>query len=277
MNELGPRARALLDAARDGDGPTDGARARVRASVTRRLAIGFAAGTAAATVAKTAGAGAATTTAAIAAPIGLGMKVLVTLAIATAVGMGAVTYVDSRPRIDPPVKVASSPRSIANAAPSKPRLPDAPRAAATEAPPALPVPASSVTPSPVLAAASPAPAVPGVVSASATAAATPAPTDSSAVAAPVTVKDEIALISRAHAALTSGDPSGALALLDEHARRFPAGALGEEREATRVLALCALGRTGDARAAATRFFAAFPGGPQAGRVRASCGGAPVGN
>jgi outer membrane protein assembly factor BamD (BamD/ComL family) len=97
--------------------------------------------------------------------------------------------------------------------------------------------------------------------------------DAGPPASPATVTDEIALVSRAHAALTSGDPASALALLAEHARRFPNGALGEEREATRVLALCALGRTAEARDAASRFFAAFPGGPQSGRVRASCGGA----
>ncbi len=95
------------------------------------------------------------------------------------------------------------------------------------------------------------------------------------------MKDEIALISRALTQRsTAGDPSGAIALLDEHARRFPSGALGEERDATRVLALCALGRTGEARAPAARFFAAFPGGPQ-GRPRSAaivlCGGVTSAN
>jgi hypothetical protein len=272
MNELGPRARALLDVARDGDGPTDAARARVRASITRRLAIGVAAGTAAATVAKTAGAGAVTTTAAIAAPIGLGMKVLVTLAIATAVGMGAVTYVDSQPHTAPAAKVAPLSRLAANAAsPPKHLVPEAPHAAQAEPPSAPAAPESSAVSPPMVAAA---PSHTAVAAASASA---PAPVDSSAAVAPLTVKDEIALIGRAHAALTAGDPSGAIALLDEHAREFPKGALGEEREATRVLALCALGRTAAAHSAADRFFAAFPGGPQAGRVRASCGGAPSAN
>ncbi len=131
MNELGPMARALLDAARDGDGPEASARARVRQSLSRRLAVGLAAGTAAATVAKaTTATATSTTVAALAAPLGFGTKILVTFAIATAIGMGAVTYVDSQPRTDPPAKVAPVSLPAVNASPK------APRAAAIAAPPA---------------------------------------------------------------------------------------------------------------------------------------------
>jgi hypothetical protein len=110
-----------------------------------------------------------------------------------------------------------------------------------------------------------------------------APTESTgtaqtlAVAAmPATPADALAeetrLLRDADAATRAGDAPRALALLAEHARRFPRGVLGEERDAETVLALCAAGRTSEARAAAQRFLAARPGSPLAGRVRSSCGG-----
>jgi hypothetical protein len=46
----------------------------------------------------------------------------------------------------------------------------------------------------------------------------------------------------------------------------------EERQATRVLALCAAGRTAEARTAGKAFLDAHPASPAAQRVRASCGG-----
>jgi hypothetical protein len=54
--------------------------------------------------------------------------------------------------------------------------------------------------------------------------------------------------------------------------RFPSGALAEERDASRVLALCAAGRAAEARVIATDFLAKHPRSPAASRVRASCGG-----
>jgi outer membrane protein assembly factor BamD (BamD/ComL family) len=89
------------------------------------------------------------------------------------------------------------------------------------------------------------------------------------------VAAEVLLLGEAHAAIRNGQAEHALALLDEHSRRFPRGALGEEREASRVTALCALGRVAEARAAADRFLRVSPLSPHAGRVRASCGGSPA--
>jgi hypothetical protein len=43
MTDLGPQARALLDAARDGDEPTPENRARVLAAVSAKLVLGAAA------------------------------------------------------------------------------------------------------------------------------------------------------------------------------------------------------------------------------------------
>lgn len=57
---------------------------------------------------------------------------------------------------------------------------------------------------------------------------------------------ELELLQRARRVLGS-DPQRALVLTDEHLRRFPRGALLEERELLAVEALVALGRPGDAR------------------------------
>jgi len=95
-------------------------------------------------------------------------------------------------------------------------------------------------------------------------------------AAPVpttpSIEEETSLLLTSQGALREGDAARALALLDDHARRFPNGALAEERDASRVLALCALGRTVEAKTAGQTFLAAHPRSPAAARVRASCGG-----
>jgi hypothetical protein len=83
---------------------------------------------------------------------------------------------------------------------------------------------------------------------------------------------ETRLLRDAEVSMRSGDASRALLLLDEHAARFPNGVLGEERAAERVLALCALGRTQDARADMQKFLRERPRSPLADRVRASCVG-----
>ncbi|MBI5532195.1 MAG: hypothetical protein HY898_05750 [Deltaproteobacteria bacterium] len=69
---------------------------------------------------------------------------------------------------------------------------------------------------------------------------------------------ETALLQQAQGALGS-DPGRALALTREHARRFPSGALSQEREAIAIQALVGLGRKAEARARAERFASANPG------------------
>jgi outer membrane protein assembly factor BamD (BamD/ComL family) len=81
----------------------------------------------------------------------------------------------------------------------------------------------------------------------------------------------VALLRRARTALRDGDARGALALLDEHASRFPGGSLAEDCAAERIQVLCALGRVEDARALSSRFVAAHASSPHAAAVRGSCG------
>ena len=59
--------------------------------------------------------------------------------------------------------------------------------------------------------------------------------------------------------------------LDAHARLFPRGAMRQEREATRAISLCELGRVEAGRKVARRVFARSPRTPLAKRVARSCG------
>lgn len=80
---------------------------------------------------------------------------------------------------------------------------------------------------------------------------------------------EAARLLRARNALSAGRPSEALELTT----RLPEGdPLGPERRAIRVRALCALGRTAEARQVAGTLGQG--NGPSAAAVRASCVGEP---
>lgn len=81
---------------------------------------------------------------------------------------------------------------------------------------------------------------------------------------------EAALLQRAQTALAAGDPEGALRSLGEHARGFKDGVLARERDALRVTALCAAGRTDEGRAEGEAFLRAHAGSLLAERVRGAC-------
>ena len=83
---------------------------------------------------------------------------------------------------------------------------------------------------------------------------------------------EIALLSRVNAAVNAGSGAKALELLAEYDREFRPGMLAEERAAASVLALCAAGRTAEARAAAQRFHSRWQRSAHAPRLAKSCAG-----
>jgi hypothetical protein len=85
------------------------------------------------------------------------------------------------------------------------------------------------------------------------------------------VELEADLLTRADSALKAGDANRALELVNQHASSFPQGVLVEEREAERIVVLCALGRSGEAETLAAEFLRQRPRSPLAPRVRASCG------
>jgi hypothetical protein len=131
--------------------------------------------------------------------------------------------------------------------------------------PQQPVPqAMPADPSPQTHAAAPEPApTRAVVSASAPPAAS-APRTRDALAR------EVALLSRATSELRAGRPAAALKVLADHQRRFPTGALGEERRAAKAQALCLLGRIDEGRGELARLA---PQSPAAVAAEQVCDGA----
>jgi hypothetical protein len=79
--------------------------------------------------------------------------------------------------------------------------------------------------------------------------------------------DEPQLIERARRALAT-DPRRALALAQEHQRRFPAGALGVERDVIMIDALARSGQTTEARRRAQAFETKYPSSIHLPHVRA---------
>ena len=86
----------------------------------------------------------------------------------------------------------------------------------------------------------------------------PAAPDKPALSQADAARAELRLLRQARAAVAREDYAAALPPIAEHARRFKDGRLAEEREALRVKALAGLGRTDEARRAATAFRARFP-------------------
>ncbi len=264
MDELSPAARALLDDARDLDGPTPADRDRNRRALVAALASG--AGLAASTVASSTAAAtttAATATTAAAGGLSLGVKIAAVALVAVAVGGTALVVVPSE---DPP-----APRAAVEA-PARARDPDILR----------PRPAPSASTPEVAAPVEPAPVDDALLPASEPVAqeaveATPAPrvrhvpaTRREIAVADSTLSEELVLLREAQRALQAGRASEALGYLGDHAQRFPSGVLEEEREAQRVVALCRADRAAEARALAARFLRERPTSPLRGRVGDAC-------
>jgi hypothetical protein len=72
---------------------------------------------------------------------------------------------------------------------------------------------------------------------------------------------ELVLLRDARLSLRQGDAARALSILGEHAERFPSATLGEERDALRITALCALGRTDEVVASKAVFARRYPASP----------------
>jgi hypothetical protein len=85
------------------------------------------------------------------------------------------------------------------------------------------------------------------------------------------IREEVALLSKAQAALSRGRPQAALEALSEHAQRFPRGVLTEERVATKARTLCALGRRPEAEVELKRIEKLNPTSAYLERARESCG------
>ncbi len=89
--------------------------------------------------------------------------------------------------------------------------------------------------------------------------------------APQPIDDELAWLGAAQDALRKRQPTRALQLVQEHAFRYPRGALAPERTAVHALALCALSRKEAARAVLADLERRAPSSPLLDRVRRNCG------
>lgn len=88
-----------------------------------------------------------------------------------------------------------------------------------------------------------------------------------------TLADELDLVRRATAAINEQRWAQAIDWLDQHASRYPQGALAQERSGLRALSLCKLGHA-DGKNAAARFVRTYPDSPMIERLRASCAEVP---
>jgi hypothetical protein len=82
---------------------------------------------------------------------------------------------------------------------------------------------------------------------------------------------ETAALREAQRALRAGDPNRAISLVDLQDRQYPTGTLTQERAATRIFALCALGQVAQASKLARAFERRWPRSPMLTRVQNSCG------
>jgi hypothetical protein len=240
MIELDPDAKELIGRARDGEGPSEAERSRLRAAVTARIGAGVVLASAGATSA------AGNASAAIGTAATLAAKVLAASVLVC--GLGAAGYVAlSSPR-PPPARDSreSGPVAIEHAPPVSREDRPRPPASASPSPPSSPPPPAAPEAAPRAVALSP-------------------------------LEAETRALGGALTDLREGRAASALSALDAQRARFPDGALREERAEARIKALCALGRTEEARDNAARFFVEYPRSLLAGRVRASCGGGPDAN
>ncbi|MFO0588280.1 MAG: hypothetical protein U0441_12100 [Polyangiaceae bacterium] len=98
-----------------------------------------------------------------------------------------------------------------------------------------------------------------------------APSAASSSAPVDTLPEEMKLLAAAHAELSRGNPSGALALLDEHAAKYPRGTMAPERRATRAMALCKAGRTEEGLREVTALYGPDSKSPMAQKIAHACG------
>lgn len=234
------RARAVRGASAARDAELERILGRVLitvgAGVATTAALAAASGTAkaAATVGGTTAAGA---SAASAATSALSVKVVVgiaALAFAAGTGTGVVIQRAATP---PAVPVAPAP-SVTAPAPEPTLIANSrsitPTASASD---------SAIPTAP--------PALPTSLSVPPTAAPSGTATDADLAA-------ERSLIDRARSALARGDVPACLDATSAHAKRFPAGRLGEERELIAIQALAKDGQIAVARARANRFRKTYP-------------------
>jgi hypothetical protein len=263
MSELSPDTKALLARARAVPRLSASHRARLKAATMGQVAVlALVAGTAKAAT------GSSMAIARILSAFGIGAGLGITVLVAhhelvkprEIVGVGLPSASASRCSPEP---LAVRPEVATPAVPEDPQA-SAPRPLVAStlivaAAPELPVTVPSAGAVPPASASAEASASVAWVSPSA---------PSSAVSNGPSLAEEARLIRSAERAIAAGDAASAMRYLDEHARRFPAGALSPERGVQRVIALCLAGNIQQARLEAAPLLRA--GGPLRARLRGTC-------
>jgi hypothetical protein len=249
MAEAKDDAALVLDALQHGDDPSAEDAARVRRAVWARLGLAGAVGAVVATGVQPAA------THAGAAAVGVKSAWVVTVAkvgLAAALVTGGGWYASTvlNPGHSSLQSVAPGPAVVAAAPAQDPRV-DVVEKVSGELPPNMNTPGPSTESSQVTTTAKP-PPFRGAGESDA-------------------LDSEVALLGKAQRALSSGRYSEALASLQQHATRFPKGALTGEREASRAIALCRSGSSTRGREIAARYLARHAESPLCARVRAACG------
>jgi hypothetical protein len=265
MSDLSPDARELLLVAREEDGPTPRERERLRRAVFSAVAAGStmlgsagaAAGGLAAGGAKLSLVGGVAAKMS-AAPLAIWFAVGAGAGVATLTPVAAYRYATGSSAEESPALVTTE-STVRREMPAPAHEPPA-----EVAPPVVPtVAATEPDRAPEVA------SLTNTQSERPRVDAPPPPLERPALGA------ELDLLGAAQRELAAGRADGALTRLSEHERRFPSGALTGERLAARVFALCALGRSAEARLVTREFQRVAPGSPLTPRVLASCGGTPA--
>jgi hypothetical protein len=236
MDELSPRARALLEAAHGMDDPIPGDAARVRRSVMTRIgATGLGAAVFSLSLERAK------------ALLGIATPKVVALVLIAVGGSAVYQHAQQRDaqRVSAPASMPSAPLA------ASPAPVVSPPAAAPEA-----VPVSAELPAPAHESRK-------LRSASQWVPLTRAVDPNAGLEA------EMRCVRAADAALRGGNVTEAEGLLEQHAREFPAGALSEERDGLRIVAGCQSGDS-DSQHAAAQFLERSPHSLLAGRVRTAC-------
>lgn len=174
-------------------------------------------------------------------------------AIAAAVGSSALLFALTKPAAQHPAAPSAAPPALLG--PAAPTAVPAPAASAPAELEPAPTPSAAPSPATVLHPRKPS---------------APAPS----AARPASASEEALLVATAEAQLRGGHPAAALALYEQHLREYPQGALRQESQNGRVVALCGVGRAAEARAYLERFAATHPRSPSLLRMQRACGVEP---
>jgi hypothetical protein len=248
MDRLSDDAKDILDIVRDADNPTDRDRRRLAGAMAVRLGAAAMVSTATVGVSSSVGAGAGAAAAGVgSATAGAGVvtKVLVSMALAGAVGGGVALHHARAPMRSSVVMASRKPIDEVAPPPRVEPTPLAERRAVVE----ITTPEPAIEP-PHAVVASRAkertqPSAPSRLY-------DPAPPVEKTSRADMLAR-EVSVLASARAALLDHEPARALALLDANSATFAAGMLREEFLVARILALRDLGRTVEANALAAKF------------------------